>query len=129
MSPPRPDETGTSQNSSYRDTRSRSLQRMVRRRLDLFFCLSEPLSETVPVLDYGQGPEEEYRIAELVVADSRAKAKWMAYKADKPNRHERMEDMPKMSVRKIASGFVTTPRVVSREPAWQQFWGMTHEVA
>lgn len=31
MTTPRPDETGTSQNSSYRDTRSRSLQRMVRR--------------------------------------------------------------------------------------------------
>ncbi len=31
MTTPRPDETGPSQNSSYRDTRSRSLQRMVRR--------------------------------------------------------------------------------------------------
>ena len=32
MTTPRPDETGASQNSSYRDTRSRSLQRMVRPR-------------------------------------------------------------------------------------------------
>ena len=32
MTTPRPDETGPSQNSSYRDTRSSSLQRIVRRR-------------------------------------------------------------------------------------------------
>ena len=32
MTTPRADETGPSQNSSYRDTRSRSLQRMVRPR-------------------------------------------------------------------------------------------------
>ena len=30
MTTPRPDETGANQNSSYRDTRSRSLQRIVR---------------------------------------------------------------------------------------------------
>ncbi len=40
MTTPRPDETGPSQNSSYRDTRSRSLQRMVRRSFGLATALA-----------------------------------------------------------------------------------------
>jgi hypothetical protein len=89
----------------------------------LFFCLSEPLEEKIPILDDGSGPIEEYRIAELVVAPSRAKAKWLAWKTDNPSHYDSMRDMPKFSIRKIANGFVTTPRVVSNEKAWEQFWG------
>lgn len=91
----------------------------------LYFCLSETLEELVPILDDGTGPWEEYRIAELVVAPTRDKAKYLAWKSDKPSRYDSIEDMPRFSIRKIADGFVTKPRVVSHEKAWEQFWGMT----
>lgn len=98
------------------------------KKLALYFCLSEPLSETIRILDDGSGPEEEYRISELVVSPSRSKAKWLAWKTDKPSRYDRVEDMPKFSVRQIAKGFVTKPRVVSDEKSWLQFWKLTSNV-
>jgi len=48
MTTPRPDETGPSQNSSYRDTRSRSLQRIVR---PIVLARCEWISEQLQMLE------------------------------------------------------------------------------
>jgi len=48
MTTPRPDETGPNQNSSYRDTRSRSLQRMVR---PIVLARCEWISEQLQMLE------------------------------------------------------------------------------
>lgn len=88
----------------------------------LYFCLSEQLEEIIPIMDDGSGPTESYRIAELVVAPTRDKAKWMLFKRD--SNYGDVRDMPKFSIHKLASGFVTRPRVVSHEKAWQQFWAL-----
>lgn len=43
--------------------------------MNLYEVVSETLYEVVPILDFGQGPEEPYRIYEKVVAETPAKAK------------------------------------------------------
>lgn len=68
--------------------------------MNIYRCVSEELSYVEVICDDGTGPLEYYCIAELVAAETRGRAKWLAYKSDHPSywRLASMDDMPKFSV-------------------------------
>lgn len=87
----------------------------------LFYVVSEVLVD-YPTDRYE--PPEQYRTVDLVVAPTRGKAQILAAKYNRDYEGD-MRDLPRYSVRKIASGFCTVPRVVSQEKSWQEFWKAT----
>lgn len=91
---------------------------------NLYFVLSEQLEETVWIDRVAYlGHNEPYCIAELVLATSPGQAKWMAWKTDENTFTGNVKNMPKMSVRKIASDFSDLPpRVVSQEHYYEGYW-------
>jgi hypothetical protein len=74
--------------------------------------LSEVLSVTIPILDDGTGPEEDYAIAQIVVAESRSKAIWMAWKTDKDSYNGDARDMPRFRAKMVPGEFDGPSRVI-----------------
>lgn len=89
--------------------------------MSLFLVVSEELSETVPILDYGQGPLEYYRIVELVVADTREQARWTAWTQQEKFSCD-IRDMPNFRTRKLSNRHPESRGVVSDRPAFSEFW-------
>lgn len=88
----------------------------------LYLVVSETLSEIVPILDYGQGPEEEYKIVVLVSARSRGRAKWLAWQSDKSFDGD-VTDMPKLYTRKIGKTRLAEGKVIDAfddHPLWKR---------
>lgn len=85
--------------------------------MNLYRVISEPLFETIPVLDYGQGPREEYRIVEIVAAETRGKAKWSAWMTDR-SFDGNVRDMPRFSVRLLKRGLDEAAGVVTDKYNW-----------
>lgn len=89
--------------------------------MNVYRCVSEVFGEVIPILDDGTGPMEYGCAAELVVAETRDKAKWAA--SCRTERGTlRPEDMLKWSVvltRKnvdLPAGFITD----TAKPSWWQ---------
>lgn len=90
--------------------------------MPVFIVASEMLSEVVPILDYGQGPMEDYRIVEIVVAKSREQARYLAWQTDSHFDRD-VRDMPNFRTRKLADHLDTSERgVVSDWDAYQKYW-------
>jgi len=88
----------------------------------LYFVLSEWLTDWVYGCNLPEtGVPEDYRIAELVVADSPSQARYLAWKSDGSYLSD-INEMPSFSCKKIDGGFVTNSRVVSCEKSWEQYW-------
>lgn len=87
--------------------------------MNIYIVVSEPLSVTIPVTDWGEGPSEEYAIVELVAAETRGKAKWIAVQSD-PNCEQSIEDMPRFSIRLIRKDVDEEPGIVSEK--YPEFW-------
>lgn len=78
----------------------------------LFLCVSETLYEKIPILDYGEGPLEPYRIVCLCAAKTREQARYDAWKTDRTFDGD-VTEMPKFQTRKI--GLTILPRKVIEE--------------
>jgi len=98
--------------------------------MNIYRCISEPLTETIPLLDDGTGPIEEYCIAELVAAETPSKAKWLAAQSDRNIASycsAYMSDMPKFSIVCTRKNLAVEPGVITStaKPAW---WKTAAEV-
>ena len=92
-------------------------------KLHLFFVLSEMLTEVIwEDFSVGAGHEEEYHIAELVVARNRSQARYLAGKADKNLSSWHIIDFPKMAVRKIGTDFSGPARIVTSDEKFSEWW-------
>lgn len=89
--------------------------------MPVYAVVSETLWETVPILDYGQGPSEPYAIVELVVADTREQARWLAWQTDN-NFDGDVRDMPNFRTRKLADEPSEASGIVSGWDNYQRFW-------
>lgn len=69
--------------------------------MNVYGCVSEELTYTEHILDDGSGPQVPYAIIVLIVAENRAKAKWLAWKTDRESFTGNIVDMPRFSVRRI----------------------------
>ena len=92
---------------------------------NLFLVVSETLSETIPILDFGQGPQEDYRIVVLVACEKRGRAKWLAYLSDRNSSLGYIRDIPKLYVRKIGKtkkpdGTVIDAAFDYNNPLWKR---------
>lgn len=93
--------------------------------MNLYFVLSETLEDIV-CEDWlvGACHREEYRIAELCVAETRGAAKYRVaqyrdvWPAD-------ISDLPKFRITKLAAGVDGPARIASREKGLQQYWAKT----
>ncbi len=90
--------------------------------LNLYLVVSETLYEKVPILDYGEGPLEPYSICELILAPTRGKAKWLAWKEDKSFNSD-IINMPKFRTRIVSRKFEGETKIVSNLPSFKNFWG------
>jgi hypothetical protein len=90
--------------------------------MNAYSVISETLWETIPILDDGTGPSEPYAIAHVVVAATRAKARWMAWQTDKATWSTDPRDMPKFSVRKLKGDVEGPARIATDEPEYQELW-------
>lgn len=88
--------------------------------MSLYLVVSETLYEKIPILDFGEGPLEPYSIVELVCADSREQARYLAWQNDK---HSTMDfrDCPNFRTRKL-SDRPDAKGVVSDWDNYQAFW-------
>lgn len=94
--------------------------------MNLYKVISEELSFKVPILDDGTGPEEPYRIAQLVLARSHRGAEWAAWKTDKGSWTGDPRDKPvfrtKLLVKDVEGIEDSPPRVVSEDPRFRDWW-------
>lgn len=86
--------------------------------LNVYLVVSETLTEVV-CEDWFVNAchREEYRICELVAAESHSQARWMAWHGDRNSFTNDVRDMPKFAVRKKG----TTdgePRLLTEHPGW-----------
>jgi len=88
--------------------------------MNLYQVISEELSTVIPVLDYGEGPLEYYHIAEIVAAETRGQAKWIAWKSDEDSFEGNICDMPKFSVHLIKKN-VNDPKGVCTDK-WEHLF-------
>lgn len=93
--------------------------------LNLYLVISETLYEKIPITDDGDGPLEPYSICELILAPTRGKAKWLAWREDESFNGD-IVDMPKFRTKVLAHyPFLYTGeenRIVSDNPLYQNFW-------
>jgi hypothetical protein len=89
--------------------------------MNIYYVLSEVLSVTIPILDDGTGPEEDYAICELVAASTRSRAKWAAWKSDRDSFDGDVRDMPRFAVRLLAKG-VDVPEGIL--PHDSEYWAL-----
>jgi hypothetical protein len=90
--------------------------------LNLYRVISEELTATVPILDDGSGPEEDYRIAELVVAGNAARARWTAWRNDRDSFTGNIIDIPKFSVRLKVHDVDLAPGLCTHDKRLQWAW-------
>lgn len=93
----------------------------------LYLVVSETLWETVPVLDYGEGPREPYAIVDLVCAESREQARYLAWQKDKNSTGD-FRDCPNFRTRKLAD-HPDAKGIVSDWDNYQSFWDHPKAIA
>lgn len=89
--------------------------------MSIYIVVSEELSETIPIMDDGSGPREPYRMIDLVVADSREQARYLAWRRDK-NFSYYIRDMPNFRTRKLSNEMEGCNGVVSDWDQYQVLW-------
>jgi hypothetical protein len=89
--------------------------------MNIYAVISEQLAARVPILDFGEGPMEPYAIAELVAADTRAQAKWDAWKTDRDSFDGDPREMPKFSVRLVKRSVSEERGIVTDK--YPELWG------
>jgi hypothetical protein len=90
--------------------------------MNLYRVISEELGVTIPILDDGSGPEEPYRIAHLVAAESPAAAKWAAWKSDRHSFEDDPREMPKFSVYKVKTNIDLTAGFYDSDERFSDCW-------
>ena len=100
---------------------------------NLYLVVSGQLTEVVGDDWFNQvGHEETYGIAELVVANSRGQARWLAWKSDSFFTGN-VRDMPKFRTALKQKGLSGPPRIASREfdsesdDMWRWLWELPHD--
>lgn len=88
--------------------------------MNLYLVVSETLYEKIPILDFGEGPLEPYSICELVLAESREQARYLAWQRDRSFEND-MRDCPNFRTRKLQDGF-DGKGIVSDWGFYQRFW-------
>ena len=90
--------------------------------MPVYVVVSETLWETVPILDYGEGPREPYSIVHLVVANTREQARYLAWQTDKNSTGD-FRDCPNFRTRKLADEPSEGVKgVVTDWPAYEKLW-------
>lgn len=89
--------------------------------MSVFLVVSEELYERIPILDFGEGPDEPYAICVLVVADTREQARWTAWQTDKSFNGD-VRDMPLFRTRKLDNGMTGSRGVVTDWPQYAHLW-------
>jgi len=91
--------------------------------MNIYRCISEELSEVVPILDDGSGPREPYRIAVLIAAETRSKAKWAAWHTDWKHCDGTMSDMPRFSIRCARKDVNVPAGEYTHDKRFEECWG------
>lgn len=97
--------------------------------MNVYFALSESI-EHVEWEDWSvnAGHREDYCICEFVRAKNRAQAKYLAWQNDPGTHGERMEDMPRMSVRKVMADVDGEPGVLDTPKGEDALWRKLQEL-
>jgi len=95
--------------------------------MNLYLVVSELLLSTIS-LDWGIHYYEDYRIVELIIAEKRSQAIYMAWKNDKDSFNGDVRDCPKMSavcVQKDAKNSygLELPEIVTDKREYFEYWG------
>lgn len=90
--------------------------------MNLYLVVSEPLVAYIPCADSSY--PEDYCIAELVVAETRDKAKYMAWKNDRDSFNHDIREMPKMQVRLKVKDVKGPARIASDEYGDDRLWSL-----
>lgn len=99
--------------------------------MNVYLIISEEL-KTAVYEDWfvNAGHWEYYRIAELVVAQNRGQARWLAWKGDGASFTGDVRDMPRMTCRMRAKNiewFWPMSGIVTDRPEFQGCWGKETE--
>ena len=88
--------------------------------MNVYFCLSEELTD--PGHPYGDPPEppETGPICEIVRAESRGMAKWLAWKTDRHSFTGEIVDMPRFATRKLGVEEGTAAVLPFDTPWWSK---------
>ena len=90
---------------------------------NLYIVVSETLTYIEPVLDFNQGPLEDYRVVELVIARNHSQARMVAAKHGDVDYTGRVQELPRMSVRQLTKRLPYPCRtVVTTWAAFQHWW-------
>ena len=73
-----------------------------------------PVGATIP---------ESYCIYELVAAESRGQAGYMAWQNDPGTCDDLITEKPKMSIKVVAKGVDASKGIVTQDPEYQHLWG------
>jgi hypothetical protein len=88
--------------------------------MNVYRVTSEELETRVSA--YSVDPPEIYCIAELVAAATSTKARWAAWRSDRESYTGDVRDMPRMSVRLVATGLDIPAGIVTGDPAYADAW-------
>lgn len=81
--------------------------------MNIYLVVSETLYEKVPILDYGEGPLEPYRICELVNAKNKSQATYLAWKKNDKHGYG-FRDKPRFRTSvKMKDTEINTPCIVT----------------
>lgn len=90
--------------------------------MPIFIVVSETLYNTIPLMDDGSGPSEPYCIVELVIAETREQARYLAWKTDRNFGHN-CREMPNFRTAKLDRTFSTdTKGIVSDYKFYEKYW-------
>ena len=87
---------------------------------NLYAVVSETLYERIPILDFGEGPDEPYSIVELVSAKSRGQARYLAWLGDKNSDPSDLTSMPNFHTRKNLPVGIVYESLESEE--YEEIW-------
>lgn len=82
--------------------------------MNLYLVVSETLYEKIPILDYGEGPLEPYKIVCLCAAETREQARWDAWKTDRTFDND-PRDMPNFRIRKVGTTATRERGIIEEE--------------
>lgn len=87
--------------------------------MNIYLVVSEILYEKIPITDDGDGPLESYCIVELVAAEGRGQARYLAWSADSHFDESDLSSMPNFRTRILRDDFTGYGGLIS-EYSWAE---------
>jgi hypothetical protein len=91
--------------------------------MNIYAVLSECLSVTIPILDDGTGPKENYCICQMVVARTRSQARLLAWKSDRDSYcGSDLREMPRFATRLVERDVEMDVGVIADRELIERIW-------